>query len=466
MILLFVLLIMSTTSVIVKAGGFQGILNHLFKYAKTKRSLQVFTVLTGLIIFVDDYINTMIVGSGIRPMISRFGVSKEKLAFLVDATSAPVAGLAFVSTWIGYEAGLFDQMAKTLSINSNGYKMFLDALPYRFYCLFMLLFVFMISFFMVDFGPMKKAEEEAGAKTGRESSQDRPVKDSGPVLEMADNIRVSARTAVIPIALLFSVLIAGFWIDGAGWSKAGEDLFNSFNPYIWKDVLIESSHNKEIFFISVLAGAVSSYLCAFFIAKLGVGEINRGALVGLRSAILPALILILAWSLKALLDDLRAGQYIVSLFGTNLTGLTFPAIVFVTAGVLSFFTGTSYGTMSILIPLVVPVAFIIDGSTYGLTTMISMGAVLDGAIFGDHCSPISDTTIMSSISTGCDHISHVRTQLPYSLFVAFLALVVGYIPASFGLPSYFSLLIGTALMLVIIFLLNAYSRRSFSLHPP
>jgi Na+/H+ antiporter NhaC len=177
---------------------------------------------------------------------------------------------------------------------------------------------------------------------------------------------------------------------------------------------------------------------------------------GLKSSLFPVALLILAWSLKASCDDLKTAEFLVAIFGQTLTPFLFPALLFLIAAITSFGTGTSWGTMSILIPTTIPVAFALDGNTYGLITMISLGAVLDGSIFGDHCSPISDTTIMSSIASSCDHIAHVKTQIPYSVFVASFALLIGYLPAALGVASWICILISAVL---IWFLYRRIARR-------
>ncbi|MFH1268337.1 MAG: Na+/H+ antiporter NhaC family protein, partial [Planctomycetota bacterium] len=178
--------------------------------------------------------------------------------------------------------------------------------------------------------------------------------------------------------------------------------------------------------------------------------------IGLKSSLLPVTVLVLAWSLKGTCDDLETGKFLANTLGATLPPVVFPSLVFVVASLTSFATGTSFGTMAILIPTAIPVAFQLDGNAYGLTTMISIGAVLDGAIFGDHCSPISDTTIMSSTASSCDHLAHVRTQIPYSLVVAGLALSVGYLPAAAGVPKSLSHLASAGLCVLLFLGLRSF----------
>ncbi len=190
-------------------------------------------------------------------------------------------------------------------------------------------------------------------------------------------------------------------------------------------------------------------LCAGLSRTLRIPAIIACIISGTRKCLLPCLILISAWSLKNCCDSLNTDRFLTNLLSGNVPALIFPALVFLVAAVTSFATGTSWGTMAIIIPTAVPIAFALDGQTYGLITTITLGAVLDGAIFGDHCSPISDTTVISSIASRCDHIQHVRTQMPYSLFVAALALVCGYIPAGLGLAPRLSFTIAITAMLIV-----------------
>ena len=188
-----------------------------------------------------------------------------------------------------------------------------------------------------------------------------------------------------------------------------------------------------------------SILCTWLIARTPWSAIGQAAWIGLKAGLMPVSVLILAWSLKGSCDELRTGEFLASQLKGAISPTVFPALVFLVAGATSFATGTSYGTMAILIPTAIPVAFSLDGDVYGVVTILSIAAVLDGAIFGDHCSPISDTTIMSSAASACHHVDHVRTQMPYSLAVAAMALFLGYMPVGLGVSNW----VGFAVCLVI-----------------
>jgi len=437
-ILAFVPPIFAMVEIIIVSGGFKAILQRLLPLIKTEKSAQIATALMGLIYFIDDYSNAVIVGSSMRPVTDRFGISREKLAFLVDATSAPITSLAVISTWIVYEVSLFAVTAQKLGIEKDGYSMFFDALTFRFYCILMLCFVFGHILFGCDFGPMKKAQNNTPVNT------DSPARTKNG----DDKPPAGMLNAIVPLSGLVLFHISGLWIDGGGPAKITS--FSSiFHWRYWREVIGNTENSILILIYAALFGLALAVLCATLSHSLRVPTLIKCIINGTKKSVLPCLILIFAWSLKNCCDSLNTDRFLTHLLTDNVSPLIFPAIVFLVASVTSFATGTSWGTMAIIIPTAVPIAFALDGHTYGLTTTITLGAVLDGAIFGDHCSPISDTTIISSIASRCDHIQHVRTQLPYSLFVAALALFCGYIPAGLGLSPLLSITIAITAMVIV-----------------
>lgn len=442
LVILFIVLILSTISVVIVSGGIQGIINWLTRFAKEPRSTQLVTVLMGFAVFIDDYANTMIVGSAMRPATDLQRISRAKLAFLVDSTTAPIAGLAVVSTWIGYEVGLFTEVANSLGIQRDGYSMFFDALGFRFYCMMTIIFVIANAISGVDYGPMRKAQIRA-RKTGAEDSGDAKLRTSKvfTALKHSPSAMVHPLTAIVPIGTLFGVMFIGFWFDGGG-----EGSILSLSA--WRNVL-SKANNVKILTIASGSSFLLAIGCAKLFSRISLSEIKVAIFSGLKGSLLPTTILVLAWSLKAVCDQLSTGGFLAATVEGVLSPLWFPALLFIVASVTSFATGTSWGTMAILIPTAIPVAFSLDGGVYGLTTMISLGAVLDGSIFGDHCSPISDTTIMSSIASECEPIHHVHTQLPYSLTVAGLALLCGYIPAALGVSPYLAIGVAAALIVLL-----------------
>ncbi len=444
LILSFIPPIFAMVEIIIASGGFVGIVVWLLKRVRSKKSAQLATAVLGVICFIDDYANAIIVGSMMQPITDRFRTSRAKLAFLVDATSAPVSGLAVVSTWIAYEVGLFADVSEQLGMGKTGYAMFFDALSYRFYCLLMLGFVFLHILTGRDFGPMRTAEQRAAdGDLGAE------LETPGSNAERPPAGR--AINALLPLGGLVVFHMTGLWIDGGGPAKltdAGSMLRWSY----WREVISAAEHSHFILMCAALFGGLLATFCGWLSGSLSMSALPGCIYRGVKRALLPAIVLVLAWSLKTCCEDLGTGDFLTGLLADRIEPHWFPPLLFLVASLTSFATGTSWGTMAILIPTAIPIAFALDGGTYGLTTMISLGAILDGAIFGDHCSPISDTTIISSVASSCDLIQHVRTQLPYSLVVATIALLVAYVPASLGLASTWGLTLGTATILVVLLL--------------
>ncbi|MCY4403273.1 MAG: hypothetical protein OXD54_11910 [Candidatus Poribacteria bacterium] len=433
-VILFVFFMMSMISVVIASGGIASVITILSRFAIGPRSTQFITAIMGTVIFIGDYSNAMLVGPTMRPITDKYKVSREKLAYIVDSTSAPIAGLAFVSTWIGYEVGLFQAVADNIGLNTDGYSMFFDALPFRFYCMLTILFVIINAISGRDYGMMRNAQSRA-QNTGEVSAHDAKVMGGMTTDINTVNTNTQLLSAVIPLTLLFSMILGGLWIDGNGSGSI-------FSLTSWRNALSDAN-NVKVLASSAITSFVAAILCGLVFSKMSIQQISKAVKEGLSGTLLPIAIILCAWGIKASCDKLMTGDFIASLLSDVVSPLWFPALVFVVASLTSFATGTSWGTMAILIPTAIPVAFVLDGDIYGITTIICLAAVLDGAIFGDHCSPISDTTILSAIVSSCDPMHHVRTQMPYALTVAVIALICGYLPAALGLSSWIGILIGT-----------------------
>lgn len=446
-ILAFIPPIFVMVETIIASGGFNGIILWLLRRVRGRKSAQLATALMGVLCFIDDYANAIIVGSMMQPITDRFRISREKLAFLVDATSAPISGLAIVSTWIAYEVGLFGDTAVQIGIDRTGYSMFFDALSFRFYCLLMIFFVFAHIIAGRDFGPMKASEER------EEGNADNTNSGASAIAQ----IRGRAINALLPLGGLIVFHLTGLWLDGNGPEKlraGGSPLSWAY----WREVISNAEHSHLILLFAALFGMTLAMVCGRLFGSLRSPVVSRCLWRGVRRAVMPSMILILAWSLKNCCDSLGTGEFLTSVLAERISPHWFPPLLFLVASVTSFATGTSWGTMAILIPTAIPIAFALDGRVYGLTTMISLGAVLDGAIFGDHCSPISDTTIISCTASSCDLIQHVRTQLPYSVSVAAVALICAYIPSAFGLAPRWGLVAGMAVIACFFFVLARRSK--------
>lgn len=439
-VLAFIMLMLTMVSIVILSGGLLAIVRWLEQYAKGPRSTQFITTLMGFLVFIDDYANVMIVGTSMRPISDSMLVSREKLAFIVDATAAPISGIALMSTWIGYEVGIFSDVSVALGFERDAYSMFLDALSFRFYCIFMILFIFVNIWSRREFGGMLIAERRS--RLGELSAPDAIMLSKvNENIEPDKNARIKMSTAFYPFGILFFILFLGLWIDGGGIALLVESPLSLVSFSAWREVVSAAENNVHVLNIAGLLALLTAIFCSIVIATLPKQAIGRAIKQGAKSAFYPWQILIMAWTLSAICNELQTGPFLVAIVGDSMPVLFYPVIVFILSAAAAIATGTAWGTMAIFIPITSQVAFQLDGGIYGLVTIMSLAAVLDGAIFGDHCSPISDTTVMSSIATSCDHIHHVRTQFPYALLVAASAIGIGYIPAMFGTPLWLAMLV-------------------------
>ena len=433
-------------ALISKMGGAKAIADALSKRARTPRSSQFVTWVLGLFIFFDDYANSLTVGPIMRPVTDRMRVSREKLSFIIDATAAPIAGIALISTWVAYEVGLIRDGFVEIGLEANAYGVFVETIPYRFYNILILAFIIATIYFLREFGPMYKAEHRTRT-TGEVMAKDaKPmIADEATHLEPAEDITPSVWYAIIPIGTLIVTAFLGFYFNGYN-SISDEALLASIDasPLSFasiRDCFGASDASVVLFQAALFAGIVA--LCiAIFKKILPVQEAVATWVQGVKSLNITAVILLLAWSLSGIIKELGTATYLVSILSDTIPAFLLPSIIFILGSIISFATGTSYGTMGILMPLCIPLAWAIDPSQSYV--VLNIGAVLTGAIFGDHCSPISDTTILSSMGSACDHIDHVRTQLFYAVTVAGISVLFGYIPAGLGMPIWIVLPVGLA----------------------
>lgn len=444
-IILFSMMIGGMVGVISRNGGTRGVVNLMVRWASSAKRGQIATWALGVAIFFDDYANTLVVGNTMRPVTDRLKVSREKLAYLVDSTAAPVATLALVTTWIGFEVGLIADAMEGIEHQESAYSVFISSIAYGFYPILTILFTFLVATSGRDFGPMLAAERRArtlgqvaapSAHTGEspvESSEHEPKPDKP--------FRVI--NALLPVLVLVFGTLAGIYVTGSAGAEPDASL---------RDIIGNGDSYVAMLWSSTLAVLVAAIL-SLSQGILTVSEIADAWFAGVRSMLLAIVILTLAWSLAAVNDVLHTGDFLVSILGERLSPNLLPALVFVLSAFTAFATGSSWGVMGIMMPLVVPLGWAImeaNGIAGAPEHMhifySSVAAVLAGAVFGDHCSPISDTTILSSMASGCDHIDHVRTQLPYALTVGVVGLAVGTIAVGYGLPWWAGLLVGAVLL--------------------
>lgn len=444
-IILQVLVIGGIIQLVAKMGGAKAVAEALAKKAKTARSTQLVTLLLGLAVFFDDYANSLIVGPIMKPVSDKMKISRERLAFIIDATAAPIAGLAIVSTWIGLEVGLInDAFVNGIGKEVDAFGVFLQTIPYRFYNILILIFIFITSILLKEFGPMYKAEVKArkrGDASKEEVALDSNLDNSD--FDPKEGIKLSIWNAIIPIGTLIATALICFYFSGYSSIMAGEnDALKEFmnnSPLSLKGIqeAFSASDASVALFQSALISSIVTIVLGVIKKIFTISEAIDVWIDGMKPLLITGVILLLAWSLSSVIKDLGTAKYLVSLLSGAFPKFLLPSLIFILGSVISFATGTAYGTMGILMPLAIPLAYSINPDMSYV--VVSTSAVLTGAIFGDHCSPISDTTILSSMGSGCNHIDHVNTQIWYSLFVASITIIFGYIPAGFGLKWYIAL---------------------------
>jgi Na+/H+ antiporter NhaC len=434
-VLIFTLMMGGFVEVLNRNGGMAALANLVVGHSANSRRAGLGAYFMGWLLFFDGLASALLVGKTLRPAADRAGLSREKLAFIVDSTSSPIAGLALLSTWVAYEMSVIRQGFENtgdlaLADSVAPYSWLVLSLPFRFYNWFMLLFVFLVVWLMRDWGPMLEAERARRSSRSLESATpDKPPRASHAAL------------ALVPLAVLVLGVFGGLYIDGGGLE----------HPFNFQQ-LIRALGNADAAGVFVLATAAATVVALALTALWNPSSSAprdggpQAFLQGMQQMFLPALILVCAWMLNSVIKELEAARFLVSLLGERLPAAWLPGLVFLMAAVVSFSTGTSWGTMAIVMPLVVPLAVTLTEYQAGQAAHpvlgAAVGAVLAGAVFGDHCSPISDTTVVSALSSECGVVAHVRTQLPYAIAMALIALVLGYVPAGYGISPVWLLLAG------------------------
>ncbi len=453
-IIVFTTLLGGMVGVISRSGGTRGIVERLTPYATTSRRGQLATWAMGVAVFFDDYANTLIVGSTMRPITDRLRVSREKLAYIVDSTAAPVASIVPISTWIGFEVGLIGAAFTQLGLDLNPFTVFVESIPYRFYPLLALVLGFTIAASGRDFGPMLRAERRAADEGKLLADGDQALAEyRSDVLEPPPGIRLRAVNAVLPMLVVVAVTLAGLWVTGSAALAASGAAPPEGLLARMREVFSGSDSFTTLLWAS-LAGVVVAVLLPLVQRILSVRHTMEAMMEGFKGMLMALVVLVLAWSIGAVCGELHTADWVVALAEGVLSPHWLPVLVFALSAAVSFATGTSWGTMGILIPLVIPIAHGLStaaghapgDAVYGIVMVGTISSVLAGSVWGDHCSPISDTTILSSTASGSDHIAHVRTQLPYALSVGILGMAVGDVPTAFGMSPWVSLLVGTAVI--------------------
>ena len=433
-ILIFLVILGAIVALMNKAGGSEAFGIWASEHIKTKTGAMLATTALGILIFIDDYFNCLTVGSVMRPVADKHGISKEKLSYLIDATAAPICIIAPVSSWAAAVAGFVKDSGV------SGFGLFVKAIPYNFYAILTIVMMLCLAFMKFDYGPMLKFEpaNEENAKQKIEDYISRKGEFSEKIKVMKeetvkDKSRKNGKVIdlVFPIVVLIISCVIGMLYSGGFFSGAG---------------IIEAFSESDAS-VGLMLGSACTFIITiiYFLIRnvLKFQDIMSCLPEGFKAMVPAILILVFAWTLKAMTDSLGAKEFVEGLVYNSAAGfkVMLPAIIFLIGCFLSFSTGTSWGTFGILIPITI--------SVFPITTpigVVCVSACMAGAVCGDHCSPISDTTIMASAGADCDHINHVNTQLPYAITVAAVSFV-SYIIA--GLVPNWLIVLPIAIVLMI-----------------
>jgi len=459
-VITFSLLIGGMVAIISKNGGMAGVVIHLSAYARSRRSTQFVTWLLGVAIFFDDYANTLIVGNTMQAVTDRFRISREKLAYIVDSTAAPIAAVAFITTWIGAELGYIEngiEMISNWSRTETPYAIFLQSLKYSFYPILTLAFILMLIYQRRDFGPMWQAEEDANQQVYSQQeiqADEQTEEDLSPLPTAGRN----PWDAILPILSVILVTILGLWTTGIqstwqeiveidpsvqqGWSSVWQNmnlLWSESPGFMMKVGKVIGNADS---YIGLLWGSLTGVVLAILIRaarkSMKLTEGIKWMTTGFKTMLPAILILTMAWSLAITTEQLHTADFLASLVEGSLNPYFLPPIVFILSALIAFSTGSSWSTMAILFPIAIPTAWAVSlaaglpvEDAYQILLNV-IATVLAASVLGDHCSPISDTTILSSLATGCNHIQHVRTQMPYALTVGMVSLICVFLSTWLG----------------------------------
>lgn len=485
-VLVFSVMIGGVVAIISRNGGMAGVVKKLSPLAKGPKSTQFVAWLLGIAIFFDDYANSLIVGNTIRPLTDKYKISREKLAYIVDSTAAPISAVAFITTWIGAELNYISDALPSLAGLENppsAYSMFLSSLPYSFYSFLTLLFILIIIYTGRDYGAMFKAEHRART-TGRvfdtegEALSDEDMEELEPV-EGAPHRWINGFLPILAIVLgtllglidtgmqsCYDELIGlGVALPDSNWgtiwgSMAALDSDPSIGFVRKMGILIGNSDS----YAALLWASMSAVMLALILTVtqriMKLSAAVETVVSGFKTMMPALLILILAWALATTTEELSTAEFLTAALGDALSPFMVPVVVFILAALIAFSTGSSWSTMAILYPIAIPLCWSISQNA-GLPLETAMellynviAVVLAASVLGDHCSPISDTTILSSLSSSCNHIDHVKTQLPYALTVGAVSLFLAYASTAFNMPFIVSMAIGLSVLFGVVMLIG------------
>ncbi|GLQ71691.1 Na+/H+ antiporter NhaC family protein [Vibrio penaeicida] len=450
-IVAFLLLLGMMTALLTLSGGTRAFAEWAQSRVKSKRGSKLLAAFLGVFIFVDDYFNSLAVGAISRPVTDRFYVSRSKLAYILDSTAAPMCVLMPASSWGAYIMTIIGGILVThgLTDYSSALSAYVNMVPMNFYAVFALLMVFAVVWFQLDVGPMRKKEIEASQGMGFDDANNQSSSELSEDLDISESEKGRVADLIMPIvALILATIFFMLYTGAESLTESGKE-FDLLGAFENTDVGASLCYGGLI--------GLATALITVFRQKIELSQIARTLWIGAGSMFGAILILFFAWTIGSVIGDLKTGTYLSSLVQGNISVHWLPVILFLLSGLMAFSTGTSWGTFGIMLPIAGDMA----GATDLALMLPMLSAVLAGSVFGDHCSPISDTTILSSTGARCNHIDHVATQLPYALSVALVS-CVGFVVLGMTSSILFSFAAASVTFAVVCGALSVISKRKQS----
>ena len=463
-VLLFCWTLSGLVVVVSKSGGSAGLAEVVMKRARTSQSGQLCTWLAGLTIFFDDYANALIVGNTVQPIADKLRISRAKLAFLVDGTAAPIASLAPISSWVGMELSLIQDQFRILGIDESVYLTFLKTIPMRYYSIFLIIFCAALIFTQRDFGPMlaeeRRAREEdvndkgCGVVEEEEDDDYNPDEETSTMNSLYTALpKVTPYwiNAAVPIATIIVGTFVGLICDGASTISEKRAAGELNLDYSIQNIFSQSNSFRVLMWSSFLSYVVPACMY-WYQGIMKPAKTLHYYIEGMKELMEPSLVLILSWTLGDVLNKILLSHWIVNSIASSIPNVLLPSMVFLLAAFISFCTGSSWSTMSVLFPIVIPLSWSATNQNYN-EMLQSIASVLAGSVCGDHCSPISDTTILVSLATKCSIPVHIKTQMPYAMVVAVVSVLVGTLPTSLmsGYSEWVAIPLGVIVIMAILY---------------
>lgn len=434
------------------SGGFEALAIKLTKKINTPRKAGLIGSLLGCIIFFDDYANALIVGPIMKPITDRVKVSREKLSYIVDSTAAPVTGIALISSWVAVEISAIDDGLKLVGSNLSGFYLFINSVPFCFYCIFCLLFIFLNSLIGRDFGPMLKAERRA--RQGEPISEQSKLLESNEQTRVSDNFGKRIFVGIGSIVLLVGFAMLTFYLNGRRLAIA-DNALSLNSPFDLHNIMTAISYADTINLVTqaALLGSIFAVISGCLFKLFSFKDAIKSWFVGAKNIFSTIIMLLLAWCLADTIARLGTTYYVVEIISLNVSPILVPILIFVACCIISCAAG-SYGCLFVVMPLAIPLAFKVISMGVGINEevylLLCIGSVMAGSIFGDHCSPVTDCTILSASGSGCTTIEHCKTQLPYAIVCAIVSVLCGILLVALGVNVIIAFVIGLVMEILVL----------------